>query len=91
MPLASAARESPTPPPALWGFCVVVGARGILGPMTIKTYEVVPETRPGLGNWAIRILIKGVPQEGTMGAGYETEAEARYWAEYLAAADKVPA
>ena len=48
-----------------------------------KIYEVVPETRPGLGNWAIRVVIDGLPQEGTMGAGYETQEEANYWAKQL--------
>jgi hypothetical protein len=44
----------------------------------MATYEIVPETRPGLGNLAIRVIVNGVIQEGTIGAGYETEAEARY-------------
>ena len=55
------------------------------------TYETVRETRRGLNSWAIRRMINGVAQEGTVGAGYETEAEAKYWVEQLRAADKVDA
>ena len=55
------------------------------------TYEIVRETRPGLGNWAIRVVVNGVPEEGTFGAGYETEADARYWVGQLTALDKVEA
>ena len=52
------------------------------------TYEIAPENRHGLGKWAIRVIVNGVLQEGTIGAGYETEAEAMYWVEQLAAGDK---
>ena len=55
------------------------------------TYEIVRESRRGLKSWAIRRLIGGVAQEGTVGAGYQTEAEAEYWLEQLTSADKVDA
>jgi hypothetical protein len=51
------------------------------------TYEIVREARRG--EWAIRLIVNGVPREGIMGAGYQTEAEAKYWVEQLTAADKV--
>jgi len=53
------------------------------------SYEIVREIWRGLGKWAIRVILNGVPQEGTMGAGYQAEAEARYWVEQLTAADNV--
>ena len=61
----------------------------IMCPMV--TYEIVAETRPGLGNWAIRVIVNGVIQEGTIGAGYETEAEAMYWVEQLTGPEKARA
>ena len=49
-----------------------------------RAYKVVRETHQGLDTWAIRVLINGMVQDGTMGAGYETEAEANYCATQLA-------
>ena len=54
----------------------------------VKTNEVIPYTHQGLATLAIRVVVNGVVQEGTMGAGYETEAEANYWAKQLASDDK---
>jgi len=55
------------------------------------TYEIVRETRRGIHSWAIRRVVDGVPQEGTVGAGYETRADAQYWLEQLTADDRVNA
>jgi hypothetical protein len=55
------------------------------------TYEIVRETRRGINSWAIRRMVDGVAQEGTVGAGYETKADAQYWVEQLTADEKVAA
>jgi hypothetical protein len=55
------------------------------------TYEIVRETRRRLGKWAIRVIVDGVAQEGTIGAGYETKADAQYWVEQLTTPDEVDA
>ena len=56
--------------------------------MAATTYEIIPETRPGLGKWAIRVIVNGVIQEGTIGAGYETDEEAKYWVGQFGAHDE---
>jgi len=65
----------------------VARSHAIVWPMV--SYEIVSEASPGLGNWAIRMVINGVAQEGTIGAGYEAKADAKYWVEQLSAQDKV--
>ena len=55
------------------------------------TYEVLQEKRRGLGNRAIRRIVDGKAQEGTVGAGYETRADAQYWLEQLTSDERVEA
>ena len=55
------------------------------------TYEVLQEKRRGPGSWAIRRLVDGKAQEGTVGAGYETKGDAQYWLEQLSADERVEA
>jgi hypothetical protein len=54
------------------------------------TYRAVPETRPGLGQWAIQGFDGDMPIKGRLHAGYETEAEAADAIEKLARMEPTP-